>query len=79
MGEDLLLLRASEREEDDTGVSVQAGTSVFYPCVGVIMPPLSLPPSAGQSPFLGPAQKALCQGESDRSSDTFNLVSLFLK
>lgn len=79
MGEGLLPLRASGREEDDTGVSVQAGTSVFYPCVGVTMPPLSLPLCAGQSPVLGPAQKARYQGESDRSFGTFNVISLFLK
>lgn len=70
MGEDLLPLRASGREED-TGVSVQAGTSVFHPCVAVIVPPLSLSPWAGQSPVWGPAQKALCQGESDRSAGIF--------
>lgn len=58
-------------EEEGTGVSLQASTSVFYPCVGVIVPPLSLSPWAGQSPVWRPAQKALCQGESDRSSGTF--------
>jgi hypothetical protein len=69
MGEDLLPLRTSGREEDDPGV--QTVISVFHPCVGVIVPPLRLPPCAEQSSVWRPAQKALCQGESDRSSGTF--------
>lgn len=42
MGEDLLPLRASGREEGGRE-SVQVGTSVFYPFVGVIV--LSPPPT----------------------------------